>query len=169
MTVLPVISRELRASARQPFTYYVRVLGAMACWLAGALFGLNSASSPLGRRVLFSSLHGTLFVAIWLLVPMLTADCISRERREGPGPAVPDAAEGRRHRERQGRGARVAGRDPGARGATDPDRVVLAGRGESGEAGFGCDQCRCHVPGPGGGAAGIDVEQVLASRAPVGG
>jgi hypothetical protein len=32
---------------------------------------------------LFGRLHCALFCAIWVLVPMLTADCISRERREG--------------------------------------------------------------------------------------
>src|SRR5664280_1738223 len=83
MTVLPVIARELRASARQPFTYYLRVLGVTALLLASLLFGLHYGFEPaLGRR-LFGALHGTLFGAIWLLVPMLTADCISRERREG--------------------------------------------------------------------------------------
>jgi ABC-type transport system involved in multi-copper enzyme maturation permease subunit len=83
MTVLPVIARELRASARQPFTYYLRVVGVTALLLASLLFGLHYGFEPaLGRR-LFGALHGTLFGAIWLLVPMLTADCISRERREG--------------------------------------------------------------------------------------
>jgi ABC-type transport system involved in multi-copper enzyme maturation permease subunit len=83
MNVLPVIARELRASARQPFTYYVRVLGATALLLASLLFGVYQGfEMGMGRR-LFGALHCTLFGAIWLLVPMLTADCISRERREG--------------------------------------------------------------------------------------
>ena len=83
MTVLPVIARELRASARQPFTYYLRVLGVTALLLASLLFGLYFGFEPaLGSR-LFAALHSTLFGAIWVLVPVLTADCISRERREG--------------------------------------------------------------------------------------
>src|SRR5208283_2769101 len=83
MTVLPVIERELRASARQPFTYYLRVVGVTALLLAGLLFGLKVGFGPgVGPR-LFADLHTTLFGAIWVLVPMLTADCISRERREG--------------------------------------------------------------------------------------
>ena len=83
MNVLPVIVRELRASARQPFTYYVRVLGATALLLASLLFGVYQGFEiGMGRR-LFGALHCTLFCAIWVLVPMLTADCISRERREG--------------------------------------------------------------------------------------
>ena len=83
MTVLPVIARELRASARQPFTYYLRVLGVTALLLAGALFGLEVGFKPALGHELFAALHCALFGAIWLLVPMLTADCISRERREG--------------------------------------------------------------------------------------
>jgi ABC-type transport system involved in multi-copper enzyme maturation permease subunit len=83
MTVLPVIVRELRASARQPFTYFLRVLGAAALLLVSVLFGLHFGFAPAFGRLLFTVLHCTLFAAIWVLVPMLTADCISRERREG--------------------------------------------------------------------------------------
>jgi ABC-type transport system involved in multi-copper enzyme maturation permease subunit len=83
MTVFPVIARELRASARQPFTYYLRVLGVTALLVASVLFGLQRGFEPGFGRQLFAALHGALFGAIWLLVPMLTADCISRERREG--------------------------------------------------------------------------------------
>ena len=83
MTVLPVIVRELRASARQPFTYYLRVFGVAALLLVGLLFGLHRGSTPAFGRELFAALHCTLLASIWVLVPMLTADCISRERREG--------------------------------------------------------------------------------------
>jgi ABC-type transport system involved in multi-copper enzyme maturation permease subunit len=83
MTVLPVIARELRASARQPFTYYLRVVGVTALLLASLLFGLHFGFEPALGSLLFAALHTTLFGAIWVLVPMLTADCISRERREG--------------------------------------------------------------------------------------
>ncbi|HSU53886.1 MAG TPA: hypothetical protein VLT36_07515 [Candidatus Dormibacteraeota bacterium] len=80
---LPVISRELRVSARQPFTYHLRALGVGAVLVASVFFGLQQGFDPdLGGR-LFASLHFTLFWAIWILVPVLTADCISRERREG--------------------------------------------------------------------------------------
>jgi ABC-type transport system involved in multi-copper enzyme maturation permease subunit len=83
MTILPVIVRELRASARQPFTYFLRLLGVVALLLASAWFGLYAGFEPGLGRQLFSALHRTLLGAIWVLVPMLTADCISRERREG--------------------------------------------------------------------------------------
>lgn len=83
MTVLPVIHRELRASARHSFTYYLRTLGAGALLLASLYFGLeNGFESSFGGK-LFGYLHFTLFYAIWVLVPLLVADCISRERRDG--------------------------------------------------------------------------------------
>ncbi len=47
------------------------------------LFGLQLGFEPTFGRQLFAVLHCTLLGAIWVLVPMLTADCISRERREG--------------------------------------------------------------------------------------
>jgi len=83
MTVFPVIVRELRASARQPFTYNLRLLGVAALLLATVLFSTFVGLEPGRGRLLFSALHCTLFGAIWVLVPMLTADCLSRERREG--------------------------------------------------------------------------------------
>src|SRR5215471_8871727 len=83
MIVTPVIARELRASARQPFTYSLRTVGVAALLLACFLFGLRYNFGPTQGGLLFGSLHFTLFWAIWVLVPLLTADCISRERREG--------------------------------------------------------------------------------------
>lgn len=83
MPFFPVIDRELRASARHPFTYYLRTLGAGALLLASLLFGIeNGFDSNLGGK-LFGYLHFTMFYAIWILVPLLAADCLSRERREG--------------------------------------------------------------------------------------
>ncbi len=83
MTVFPVIVRELRASSRQPFTYYLRLLGVAALLAASVLFGLKFGFAPTFGRLLFSALHCTLLGAIWVLVPLLAADCISLERREG--------------------------------------------------------------------------------------
>lgn len=83
MSLLPVIERELRASARHPFTYYLRSIGTGALLLASLVFGLQEGfDSNLGGK-LFGYLHFTMFYAIWILVPLLAADCISRERREG--------------------------------------------------------------------------------------
>ena len=83
MPLMPVIVREMRVSARHAFTYYLRSLGAAALLVTCLLFGLHYGFSPSLGDKLFGSLHLTLFLAIWILVPLLTADCISRERREG--------------------------------------------------------------------------------------
>lgn len=88
MRVLPVIARELRATSRQSFTYTLRVLGVLALLVVLGVFGTSGTIGPeIGGR-LFSALHCTLFVAVWILVPLLTADCISRERREGTLPLL---------------------------------------------------------------------------------
>jgi ABC-type transport system involved in multi-copper enzyme maturation permease subunit len=101
MSCGPIIQRELRAEARRPFNYWLRVLGAGA--ITGA-FGLtvlipvhsrlptpppgNFLVNPIqqltntGAR-LFGNLNATLFPATWILVPLLIADCLSREKREG--------------------------------------------------------------------------------------
>src|SRR5258706_15540537 len=84
MTCWPVIVRELRAESRRPMNYWIRILGAGAITLVFGVSMLNQSESPatLGAR-LFGNLNATLFAAIWILVPLLTADCISQEKREG--------------------------------------------------------------------------------------
>src|SRR6058998_90288 len=82
MNLLPVIVRELRAQSRQPMTYWLRVIGLGAIIGVMALVDLSGAPSELGGR-LFSALNATLFLSIWIFVPLLTADTISREKREG--------------------------------------------------------------------------------------
>ena len=84
MNVGPVIHRELRVEARQPFNYWLRPLGAVLV-LGVFVFTIadqGALAAGTGTR-LFESLNTTLFLSIWILVPLLTADCISRERREG--------------------------------------------------------------------------------------
>jgi ABC-type transport system involved in multi-copper enzyme maturation permease subunit len=88
MILLPVIERELRTAARQPFTYHVRVLGVLALLAVLVMFGLHGDLGPEVGGQLLSGLHAALFFAIWLLVSLLTADCISRERREGTLPLL---------------------------------------------------------------------------------
>lgn len=83
MTLLPIVEREMRASARQSFTYSLRGLGVAVLAAASVLFGWRVGFGAGVGRDLFMALHCTLFGAIWVLVPMLAADCISRERREG--------------------------------------------------------------------------------------
>src|SRR5215831_4489226 len=88
MILLPVIDRELRSAARHSFTYSLRALGVLALLV---VFGMVGLGEGLGRGIggkLFGSLHCALFFAIWLLVPLLAADSISRERREGTLPLL---------------------------------------------------------------------------------
>ena len=83
MNVLPVIKRELRFQARQPFTYWLRVLGLGAMLGAATSFALSRGLSPGEGGRLFAFLHFILLLSIWMLVPMSVADCLSQERREG--------------------------------------------------------------------------------------
>jgi ABC-type transport system involved in multi-copper enzyme maturation permease subunit len=118
MAILPVIVRELRMQSRQPFTYWLRTIGAISVFaaVAFALWRMNEAQNARmnmlqaiqSRYVGFSSLatpptpneiqtFGTtlfgklnlcIFAGIWLLVPLATADAISRERRDGTLPLL---------------------------------------------------------------------------------
>lgn len=88
MILLPVIERELRATARQPFTYHVRLVAVLSLVAVLVYFAWQADIGPDSGGELFAALHLTLFVAIWVLVPLLTADCISRERREGTLPLL---------------------------------------------------------------------------------
>src|SRR5688572_8884075 len=82
MNLLPIIIRELRAQSRQPMTYWLRVVGIGAILGVVALVDSRGAPSALGSRY-FSALNAALFLSIWIFVPLLTADTISREKREG--------------------------------------------------------------------------------------
>src|SRR5690242_2181754 len=84
MNAFAVIGRELRCESRRPVNHLLRVVA------AGALF-LVMASLVLGARLglarlgptLFAALRETSVVGFWILVPVMSADCISREKREG--------------------------------------------------------------------------------------
>ena len=88
MIVLPVIERELRAASRHPLTYNLRVLGGLALVVVLGMHWLRDMVGPGAGGRLFGEFHRALFFSIWILVPMLTADCISRERREGTLPLL---------------------------------------------------------------------------------
>jgi ABC-type transport system involved in multi-copper enzyme maturation permease subunit len=83
MSILPTVARELRISARNALTYWLRTCALGVALIISFWFGmLHGFSQDMGSR-LFQSLHVTVFCSIWLLVPIMTADCISHERREG--------------------------------------------------------------------------------------
>ncbi len=84
MNVQAVIVRELVAQSRQPATYWLRVVGAAVVMTVFAL----AATGPIrsGRELgeyLFDTLNAAAYHVILLCVPLLTADSISREKREG--------------------------------------------------------------------------------------
>src|SRR5580692_3701553 len=81
---LPLVRRELRAESRRPVNYWLRVLTAAVIITVFASFVASTqlVASQLGAA-LFAILRRTLGLAIWIIVPMMTADCLSREKREG--------------------------------------------------------------------------------------
>lgn len=83
MIFLPMVGRELRVSSRATATYWLRVTGATALLAAGVIFWVAKGVSYGASWEWFMAMHLTLFWTIWILVPVMTADCISRERRDG--------------------------------------------------------------------------------------
>lgn len=86
VTILPVVSRELRVAARRGKTYWLRVAAALAAlvvvwWLCYALSDRQQTVS-LGKQV-FTSLSVLAFAYCLLVAPFMTADCVSEEKREG--------------------------------------------------------------------------------------
>ena len=80
---LPImVIREMRDTARQPLSYLLRLLGASALIGMLAFTFVEGGDMMEHGGLVFARLHATLLVAIWVLVPLVTADCISRERRE---------------------------------------------------------------------------------------
>lgn len=84
MIFLPIVDRELRVRARQPLTYGLRtclaLFALLICWITGlATAGLGG--TPNGQMIF----RGLAFMGelIALCGGLFTADCISRERREG--------------------------------------------------------------------------------------
>jgi len=84
MSAVAVIGRELRAESRRPGNYWLRVLaaGGLMMVFASVVITWQDDAAYLGRT-LFRILYQTTLFACWILTPLMTADCISRERREG--------------------------------------------------------------------------------------
>src|SRR5215471_14107431 len=89
MNVAPLVLRELRAESRRPVNYWLRVLAGAAVILvfAGFLWAAEIGPAELGGQM-FTILHETLLVSFWILAPLMTADCISSEQREGTPPLL---------------------------------------------------------------------------------
>jgi ABC-type transport system involved in multi-copper enzyme maturation permease subunit len=83
-TASPAFRRELLEMARRSTTHVVRSLAiavmAVVVWNAVEPLRLGAATSG---RPLFIGLNRLVFAFLWIVGPLLTADCISREKREG--------------------------------------------------------------------------------------
>src|SRR5207253_6978021 len=107
MSIVPAITRELRSQSRQPLTYLLRLAASgaicLAFWLAYSSLqpprwysGNTYPPAPTQQqqqfqdfgRALFGKMNLTIFIAVWLLTPLASADSISRERREGTLPLL---------------------------------------------------------------------------------
>jgi ABC-type transport system involved in multi-copper enzyme maturation permease subunit len=85
MTFLPIVERELRVAARRSATFGMRVkiagaaaLGVAACFLASLI-----APSVSFGQTLFWGLSGLCMIYCIFAGRIMTADCLSREKREG--------------------------------------------------------------------------------------
>jgi ABC-type transport system involved in multi-copper enzyme maturation permease subunit len=83
MKWLPVIARELRSEARQPFTYWMRLIAAALALGIAVLGSFDRWQGTWSGSEFFDIVQPTLFSLIWLFAPIMTCDSISRERREG--------------------------------------------------------------------------------------
>src|SRR6476659_928612 len=105
--MLPIIIRELRMQARQPLTYWLRMVGALSVsaavgmalwkmvlssekvvWMMGQPSHTATNEMQSFGIALFGKINLFIFAAIWIFVPLSTADAISRERREGTLPLL---------------------------------------------------------------------------------
>src|SRR5438876_11445161 len=85
MTLLPIVERELRVASRRRATYWLRfviALGVCALWFLLVTFGPSGVLGTRGQMV-FMSISTIAFGFSLLAGVMLTADCLSQEKREG--------------------------------------------------------------------------------------
>jgi ABC-type Na+ efflux pump permease subunit len=85
MTILPIVSRELRVASRRAGTYWLRTLAALAVIVVGTWFFLmmRTEQSQEIAMVLFGILTGSAVLFCLLSGVRSTADSLSEEKREG--------------------------------------------------------------------------------------
>jgi ABC-type transport system involved in multi-copper enzyme maturation permease subunit len=87
MTCLPIVERELRVGARRGATYRTRfgsvLVSTVVCGMI--LWEFSQGTAPHSRmgQILFCNLSITAFFYCLLVGPLVTADCLSGEKREG--------------------------------------------------------------------------------------
>lgn len=83
LTAAALVLRELRTESRRPWNYWARVAaGAVVTATFMLTLGPRFWSTANGAR-LFYFTSSAVQDLIWLIVPLLTADCLSKEKREG--------------------------------------------------------------------------------------
>ena len=89
MSALPIIERELRVRARKPWTVWMRVVVGLLMsllaietlsWSPPRGFGVGTWRAG---KALFDTLSGLLFLLCLVEGVRQTADCISKEKRDG--------------------------------------------------------------------------------------
>lgn len=85
MNLRPVIERELICEARNPANYLLRVIAAAALLFTGGIYLLEDAAVNQQWQgfLLFQRMNLVILLTIFVLVPILAADAIAREKREG--------------------------------------------------------------------------------------
>ena len=85
MNLRPVIERELICEARNGVNYWLRLTAAAALLFVGGLYLLEDTG--LGQQwqgvILFGRMNQVILLTIFVVVLILTADSIAREKREG--------------------------------------------------------------------------------------
>src|SRR5579862_7665175 len=83
MTLPPIVERELRVAARKHFTYWGRLLAALAgAGLVTWILSVSSTSGATNGATVFRDLSIFVFVYAALGATLMTSDSISKERRE---------------------------------------------------------------------------------------
>jgi hypothetical protein len=92
---LPIVSRELRVVSRKSWMYWVRVIFALAGVIAALLMFFEGPTSRIarGEPMLWVLSAVTMVMAIFC-GGLLTADCISSEKREDTLGLLFDGAQG---------------------------------------------------------------------------
>jgi ABC-type transport system involved in multi-copper enzyme maturation permease subunit len=83
LTALPVITRELKAESRRPWNCWARLAAGALVTGSFAWTILPSRGQSVSGVSLFNGVSMLALGLIWSVAPLLTADCLSRERREG--------------------------------------------------------------------------------------
>ena len=88
MTFLPIVDRELRVASRKAGTYWTRALAALLVLVivGGVLLIGQAARGAFANQIgtiLFNILKWLLFISVAASGVLLTADCLSEEKREG--------------------------------------------------------------------------------------